>query len=125
MRPPIGRPTQQVPLPLPVGGSAEELLRSLDHHLGQIYAALNGIRARLEGTTKSHFTVEEVAKLTGRSAYTVRRWVSEHRLNATRVSGTGPKGRLLIPRDQLEKLIGSGLGGDIPAAGACAAGTDR
>ncbi len=73
------------------------------------------IREILAGRTKPFHTVEEVAELTGRSDYTVRRWISENRISATRIEGTGPRGRLLVPRGELDKLIATGLGENIPA----------
>jgi excisionase family DNA binding protein len=91
-------------------GAAEEL----GPVLNQICTDLREIRAMLAGTRKEFYTVEEIAELTGRTPYTVRRWLAEKRISATRVSGTGPRGRLLISRDQLDRLIDSGLGGGIP-----------
>jgi excisionase family DNA binding protein len=82
--------------------------------LQEIRAAIEDIRSQLAGTHKSHYTVEEVAELTGRTPYTVRRWIAEGRLRATRVHGTGPKGRLLISHDQLLGLVEAGLGAQIP-----------
>ena len=78
--------------------------------------AVEDIRAKLASKHKPHYTVEEVADLTGRSGYTVRWWVSTGRIKAIRVRGTGPKGRLLIPREQLNVLIGAGMGAEVPAA---------
>jgi excisionase family DNA binding protein len=72
------------------------------------------IRALLADTRKPYYAVEEVARLTGRSGYTVRRWIAENRIQATRVAGTGPKGRLLIPAGELDKLIATGLGSQVP-----------
>jgi excisionase family DNA binding protein len=89
--------------------AVEDLLRPL-------HAELERIRATLEARRKDHYTVEEVADLTGRTPYTVRRWISEERIKAIRISGTGPKGRLLIPREEVDAIIGSGLGAQIPDA---------
>jgi excisionase family DNA binding protein len=79
-----------------------------------ILAKLDELLALHARRQKSHLTVEEVAEVIGRSAYTVRRWIAEGRINAVRVEGTGPRGRLLIPRSELEKIGGGGLGGDVP-----------
>jgi excisionase family DNA binding protein len=82
--------------------------------LTRILDDLRVIRSMLAGTRKDFYTVEEVAQLTGRTSYTVRRWVTANRIAATRVEGTGPRGRLLIARDQLDRLIGAGMGTEIP-----------
>jgi excisionase family DNA binding protein len=84
--------------------------------LGQLRAGQQAILECLAGRVKAHYTVEEVAALTGRSPYTVRRWLKEQKIAAIRVCGTGARGRLLIPRDALAKLIDAGHGGKIPAA---------
>jgi excisionase family DNA binding protein len=84
--------------------------------LAQILDALTEIRERLAGAHKPLLTIEEVAQLVGRAPFTVRRWVKEGRLKATRVSGTGPRGRLLVSQDQVRGLIDAGLGGEVPAA---------
>jgi excisionase family DNA binding protein len=68
----------------------------------------------LDRTTKPLYTVGELAALTGRSDYTVRRWILEGRITATRVMGTGPRGRLLIAHEQLRKLVEGGFGGEMP-----------
>jgi excisionase family DNA binding protein len=84
--------------------------------LPQLETWLKGLNERLSRRTKSHLTVEEVAELTGRAAYTVRRWVKEKKLVAQRIREGGPKGRLLIPREEVERLIASGLGAEVPDA---------
>ena len=93
--------------------------------LEKIMATLEDISARLAGTRKDFYTVEEIAELTGRSAYTIRRWITEKRIHARRVAGTGPKGRLLIPRDQVDVLIASGLGEEIPSVAQSAGQVNR
>jgi len=83
--------------------------------LGQLLTEIHDIRALLEGRLKSLYTVEEIAKITGRSVYTIRRWITEGRLEATRVSGTGSRCRLIISRDELGKLVPAGLSARSPA----------
>jgi excisionase family DNA binding protein len=100
----------------PNGQTLAEILRSLD----ELRREVRNLRQAVEGARKDFYTVEEVARLTGRSAYTVRKWVKERRIDATRVEGTGPKGRLLVPRSELDKLIGDGLGGQVAEAVAAA-----
>lgn len=98
-----------------IGRDGAEQLSQVVDLLTYLKIAVDELRARLAGATKAHYSVDEVAKLVARSPYTVRQWVHAGRIKAVRVSGTGPKGRLLIPRDQLDRLIESGLGGAIPA----------
>ena len=81
----------------------------------EIREGVDDIRRRLDGARKSHYTVEEVAELTGRAPYTVRAWIAGGRIDAIRVPGTGPKGRLLITQSELDKLVGSGMGARVPA----------
>jgi excisionase family DNA binding protein len=81
--------------------------------LPAILEAVVEVRELIAGRRKDLLTIEEVAEATGRSAYTVRQWVKQKRVNAIRVSGTGPRGRLLVPRDELRKLIDSGRGSQI------------
>lgn len=81
--------------------------------LSQMVAEL---RDRLAGAWKSHLSVEEVAVEVKRAPYTVRQWIREGRLRAERVAGCGPRGRLLIPQEELQRLIATGRGAKIPAA---------
>ena len=89
-------------------GDILEILQRVEFKLDQ----LNGV---LAGQRKDQYTVEEVAAAVGRAEYTVRRWIKEKRLKATRIHGTGDRGRLLIPRSELEKLIHEGLGSSLTA----------
>jgi excisionase family DNA binding protein len=102
--------------PHEAGGLVQSLTNVIEELLRPMRTDLESIRSTLNARRKSHYTVEEVAELTGRSAYTVRRWITEKRLKAIRIAGTGPKGRLLISRDQIDVLIGSALGGNVPDA---------
>lgn len=88
----------------------------VDRRLTSLELKLDGLRELLARRRKDHYVVEEIAELTGRSCYTIRRWISEGRLSAIRIPDGGPRGKLLVPRSELERLITSGKGGDIPVA---------
>jgi excisionase family DNA binding protein len=84
--------------------------------LREIQTAVDELRRRLDGSLKPLLTVEEIAELTGRAPFTVRRWIKQGILSATRTNGSGPRGRLLVSREQVQRLVGLGRGGSIPAA---------
>lgn len=88
----------------------------IQDHLHRLSAKIDGVHELLARRRKEHFLVEEVAELTGRSAYTIRRWISERKLHAIRLKDGGPRGKLLIPRGEMERLIESGEGAAIPPA---------
>jgi excisionase family DNA binding protein len=77
----------------------------LNQVLQQLLAGVNEIRQQLAGNRKELMSVNDVAQEMSRSAFTIRRWISEGRINATRVAATGPKGKLLIARSELNKLV--------------------
>ena len=93
----------------PLGPQIGDQLRSL-------FAELREIREILANQRKPNLTVGEVALLVGRDPYTVRTWVKTGRLKAIRVLGTGPRGRLLIERSELDRLLADGRGGSVPDA---------
>jgi excisionase family DNA binding protein len=95
--------------------SASIVLDSRPAWVDELFDELAAIRDVLSGRLKSHMTIDEVAESVGRTPYTVRRWISEGRIVATRVQGTGPRGRLLVSRSELDRLIHEGLGGSIAA----------
>ena len=90
-----------------------EEIYGLVHYLKR---AIDDIREKLTSARKPFYTVGEVAAIVGRSAFTVRRWLHEGRITATRLHGTGPRGRLLIARDQLDVLVSNGLASEVPDA---------
>jgi hypothetical protein len=93
----------------------ENILTELStHRLVSMEEKLDGLRDLLARRRKDHFTVEEVAELTGRSAYTIRRWISLSKLKANRIAEGGPRGRLLIAATELERLVPAGRGAKIP-----------
>lgn len=85
------------------------LLRALEAKVDAVHAVLGGQRKEL-------LTVVEFADLVGRSSYTIRRWIAEGRVRAARVDGTGPRGRLLIPRSELDRVVQAGMAGNLPAS---------
>jgi excisionase family DNA binding protein len=101
--------------PLPYLGEVKDLLSDLAAcRLPQLERKVEDVLRLLAAHRKDMFTVDELAELTGRSAYTVRRWIAEGKLAAIRVTSGGPRGRLLIARAELDKLIASGKGACIP-----------
>ena len=72
--------------------------------LRQVTAALTDVSDRLADRTKDYYSVKEVAELTKRSEYTVRRWIEEGRLEAEKIQGTGAKGKWRIPREAVKQL---------------------
>ena len=53
----------------------------------------------------------EVATITGMHPETVRRWCRQKRIRATRSQDT-PKGHWLIPKAEVDRLVGEATSGD-------------
>lgn len=83
--------------------------------LQEISRQLDELKQELREKTKEVYTTEEVAEMTGRAEYTVRTWIRKGLINATRVAGSGPRGRLLIARGELNKLLSNGKGAALSA----------
>jgi excisionase family DNA binding protein len=98
---------QLVPLVREIRSAIDDLRQRLD-------SAMTDLRCQIDGKVKSHYTVEEIAELTGRSQYTVRIWIKRGLIHAFRIPGSGPKGRLLVPREELQKLVDRGHGSRLP-----------
>ena len=103
-------------IPSPPSVSNADRIEEMYGLLIYVKDAIEYVRAQLAAKRKDHYTVPEFGDLVRRSPYTVRRWIAEGRVKAVRVQGTGPKGRLLVPHDQLDALVVAGMGTEIPAA---------
>jgi excisionase family DNA binding protein len=84
--------------------------------LRQLTDGLADVRKQFMENQKPHLTVEELAELVGRKPYTVRSWITDGKITAIRVSGSGSRGRLLVPRSELNRLIQAGKGSLIPSS---------
>src|SRR5688500_6769151 len=95
----------------------EELsaLRAELREIRSLKADLAEVLGELRGRSKSHYSVAEVARLVDRSEYRVREWIREGLLAAVRVEGTRPRGRMLVPREELRRLVRSGRAAALPA----------
>jgi hypothetical protein len=93
---------------------AEAVFDRLGQRLVLIERRLGAIEERLAGARKEYYRIADLSALVGRSDYSVRRWIKEGLLKATRVAGTGPRGILLVPREQVERLVNSGRVSAIP-----------
>lgn len=91
-----------------------ECYDQLATEVAEIKHVLHDVLGVLRGKSKSHYSTAEVAEAVDRSEYTIRSWIKGGLLRAVRVDGTGPRGRLLVPREELERLIQSGRGGSLP-----------
>lgn len=80
-------------------------VRDVLSQLGLLHQALTDLRDEMHDRRKPYITVREAAEQCGRSEYTIRRWITQGRVQASKVDGTGPHGRLLVARDDLERLL--------------------
>lgn len=92
----------------------DSVLDDLVQMMHGLCETVNEIKAKLDGGVKEYYTVEEIARFTNRAPYTVREWIKGGRIKAERVVGSGPKGRLLIARTELTKLIAAGKNPNVP-----------
>src|SRR5947208_3043265 len=102
--------------PPPTPPACPPLLERLFDKVASLENQVKELHDLLANRRKEHFVVEEVAEMTGRSAYTIRRWIAEQKLQAIRLRDGGPRGKLLIPRSELERLVASGRGAQVPNA---------
>ena len=89
--------------------------------LGEILRSLEALRQQMDDSAelravsrKPQLTVNEFAELAGRAPYTVRTWIKNGLIKASRVPGPGPKGRFLITRTELGSVINLGRGDFVP-----------
>lgn len=89
----------------PLGGSKSGQ-PTVDDAIGMadLFAMLREIKEQQRGK-KEFYRVEEAADILGRKPYTIRRWIKRGRLTATRVFGTGPKGRLLVTGESIASVV--------------------
>lgn len=90
--------------------SEQPLLAQVAALIDDLRREMRLLRESVTSHSKPLLTVDEIAELTGRAPFTVRRWIKDGLIHADRVHGTGPRGRLLIQREEIEKLIRLGRG---------------
>jgi excisionase family DNA binding protein len=79
--------------------------RDIQDKAEEILDRLKAIQDRCTLRRKDFYDVEEIAQYVGRSAYTVRKWIREGKMNAIRVTGTGEHGRLFVPYGEVQRLF--------------------
>ncbi len=72
------------------------------------------IRQRVRANAKDFYKVEEFAQLAHRGTGKVRGWIARGSIESVRVAGKGPRGKLMIPGKELEKLFLGKLGVHVP-----------
>ena len=92
-------------------------VREVLAQLGLLQQAMTDLRDEMHDRRKPFVTVREAAAQCCRSEYTIRRWIAQGRVKASKVEGTGPHGRLLVARDDLERLLQVGPAPDARETG--------
>jgi excisionase family DNA binding protein len=99
-------------------GAILDGLRTVLTEMRSELANLSAIRQELQAShmdspaneTRAYYSVEEAAKLLGKSSYTVRQWANEGRINATkRVERRGCSALWSIPAGEIERHRNEGL----------------
>jgi len=89
----------------------EKFQKALDRETENQRLLCQIVAGQVPGDLKKNLTTEEAASLCGRSPYTIRSWIKKGRLSgAKKIAGTGPKGKWIIPRESLTKLLEEGPG---------------
>ena len=92
-----------------------DLLEDLRQEVSDLRERVSEALTKMGALRRQYYSVNEVARLVGRSAYTVRRWLREGRLQGIKVIGDAPIQRdsrrapYLIPRDEVVRLLQRGV----------------
>ena len=92
---------------LELGPQAQRVLADIECQLGRIADAVAGQDPLGLGSPRATYSVKEAARMLGRSESTVRRWISEGKLDSAKSADT-QQGRHMIPLASLRKYLGSG-----------------
>ena len=98
----------------PLGLVGTEQLIALRQALAQLTDEIRSLRQdlrasmQLKGKAKPFYTVREAADLLGRTPYTIRRWIRDGKLEATKPNGGGARDQYLIEVGELRELLLSG-----------------
>ncbi len=87
---------------------SDDLPLKLLNTLDRMEQKLDALIAEGNRRPEPHLSVREVAKIVGRSAPTICRWIRQGRLEATRVDGSGRRSNWLIHRDNLNTILARG-----------------
>jgi excisionase family DNA binding protein len=106
------RPSVVVPVCTDFAGKKED---RGEHLSEQVLALLQEVRGmfreileHLKKKVKDWYTTKEAADQLGLAEFTIRRYARDGRLESLRVSGPGPKGRILLSRASLDAVMQNG-----------------